>query len=132
MPLDSPLRIPAARTFATIAGAAAIALFAGCGGGSDGASSSSGSGDGGGGNSLASASTGSEIFQQANCVSCHTLAAEKASGVIGPNLDKAKPSAAVVSDKVTNGDGSMPAFKGRLTAEQIQTVSDYVAEVAGK
>lgn len=133
MPLASSLRSSAGRTAVTLAGAAAIALFAGCGGSdSDSGSAGSSSNSGGGDNALASATTGTAIFQAANCSSCHTLAAEKATGVIGPNLDKAKPPAEEVVEKVTNGAGSMPAFKGRLTTEQIQTVADYVAKVAGQ
>lgn len=125
MPLASPLRTTLARTALVLASAAAVATFAGCGD-SDGDSGSSG------GASQITATTGADIFKAANCSSCHTLAAEGATGVIGPNLDEEKPSSSVVNDKVTNGEGTMPAFKKRLSAEQIQTVSDYVAEVAGQ
>jgi cytochrome c6 len=51
---------------------------------------------------------------------------------VGPNLDQAKPSRALVVDRVTNGAGAMPPFKGTLTDAQIQAVADYVSSVAGK
>jgi len=127
MSLASPLRSAAARRTSLAAGAIAVALLAaGCGSGDDG-----GSGGSGGANVI-TATDGHGIFQAANCASCHTLAVENATGVIGPNLDKSKPSADVVVAKVTNGDGSMPSFSKRLTPEQIQTVATYVAENAGK
>jgi mono/diheme cytochrome c family protein len=85
-----------------------------------------GGGGGGGG-----AAAGEEIFSS-NCASCHTLAAAGASGTIGPNLDEAKPSVDLAVDRVTNGQGVMPSFKGRLTEEQIQTVASFVAENAGQ
>jgi len=77
------------------------------------------------------ATKGSEIFQQAGCVNCHTLAAAGATGTIGPNLDEAKPSAEVATDRVTNGGNGMPAFGEQLTDEQIQAVVEYVVQNAG-
>lgn len=78
------------------------------------------------------ASGGKEIFLQAGCGSCHTLADAGTSGTVGPNLDQAKPSLDLALDRVTNGRGVMPSFKGQLTAEQIRAVASYVASVAGK
>lgn len=75
---------------------------------------------------------GKEIFESAGCVACHTLADAGASGTVGPNLDEAKPDAALVVTRVTNGQGAMPPFKGQLTDQQIQDVAAYVASVAGK
>ena len=57
---------------------------------------------------------GKAIFTAAGCAGCHTLAAAGATGNVGPNLDEAKPSAELVTDRVTNGKGVMPSFKGRL------------------
>jgi cytochrome c6 len=37
-----------------------------------------------------------------------------------------------VVDRVTNGKGVMPSFKGQLTDQQIQDVAAYVSENAGK
>lgn len=112
---------------AAITGTAlAVALFAGCGGGSE-------EGSGGSAPKTITASTdGAEIFKAASCGGCHTLAAAGGEGRIGPNLDDEKPSASEAVEKVTNGDGSMPSFKNRLSTEQIQAVADYVEQVAGK
>ncbi len=69
---------------------------------------------------------GKEIFAQAGCGSCHTLAAAGSTGNVGPNLDEAKPPAELVVDRVTNGKGAMPSFKDQLSEEQIQAVADFV------
>ena len=65
-------------------------------------------------------------------MSCHTLAAANATGTVGPNLDEAKPSADLVVERVTNGAGVMPSFKGQLSEKQIQDVAAYVSQNAGK
>ena len=46
---------------------------------------------------------GKEVFTTAGCASCHTLADAGTNGTVGPNLDEAKPSAALVKQRVTNG-----------------------------
>jgi cbb3-type cytochrome c oxidase subunit III len=74
---------------------------------------------------------GKTIFQ-AECSSCHTLAAAQATGTIGPNLDQLKPAEARVKRQVENGGSVMPAFKGTLTAAQIAAVAKFVASSAGK
>jgi mono/diheme cytochrome c family protein len=66
-----------------------------------------------------------------NCANCHTLAAAGASGKVGPNLDDLRPGTDLLVSQITNGGGGMPAFKGKLSEEQIQQLSDYVAENAG-
>jgi mono/diheme cytochrome c family protein len=74
---------------------------------------------------------GKTIFAQ-TCGSCHTLADAGTTGTVGPNLDTAKPSQALVVDRVTNGQGAMPSFKGSLDADQIAAVAEYVSGAAGK
>ena len=74
---------------------------------------------------------GKAIFQ-ADCSSCHTLAAAQATGTIGPNLDQLKPGEARVKHQVEVGGGVMPAFKGTLTDAQITAVAKFVASSAGK
>jgi cbb3-type cytochrome c oxidase subunit III len=74
---------------------------------------------------------GDAIFK-AKCGSCHTLAAAGTSGKVGPNLDQLKLPFAAIRTQVINGGGIMPAFKGILTAAQIDAVARYVAQVAGK
>jgi cbb3-type cytochrome c oxidase subunit III len=81
---------------------------------------------------LSSLKGGEAIFKGAGCSGCHTLAAAGATGTIGPNLDQLKPAVAIVARQVTNGGGLMPAFRGKLTAAQIQVVAQYVASSAGK
>jgi cytochrome c6 len=74
---------------------------------------------------------GKSIFTS-TCGACHTLADAGTSGMVGPNLDDAKPPKSLVIDRVTNGMGQMPSFKGTLNPAQIQAVADYVSSVAGK
>jgi cbb3-type cytochrome c oxidase subunit III len=74
---------------------------------------------------------GKTIFQ-AECSSCHTLAAAQAKGTIGPNLDQLKPAQAIVQHQVEVGGGVMPAFKGKLTDAQITAVAKFVSSSAGK
>jgi mono/diheme cytochrome c family protein len=50
---------------------------------------------------------------------------------VGPSLDAAQPSRQLVVTRVTNGQGAMPSFRGRLTAAEIGDVAAYVSSVAG-
>jgi mono/diheme cytochrome c family protein len=78
------------------------------------------------------AAAGKAVFTgTAGCTGCHTLADAGSTGTVGPNLDDAKPSAELVVDRVTNGQGGMPSFKGQLTDKQIADVAAYVSSVAG-
>lgn len=76
---------------------------------------------------------GKEVFAsaEAGCGSCHTLADAGAEGTVGPNLDDTKPDVALVVERVTNGQGVMPSFKGKLTEQQIEELAAYVSTVAG-
>ena len=73
---------------------------------------------------------GKEVFASAGCGSCHTLSDAGTSGNIGPNLDEVKPSYDLVVERVTHGQGAMPAFgdQGVLDAQQIQDVAAYVSQ----
>lgn len=73
---------------------------------------------------------GREIFVS-NCAGCHTLADAGTTGTAGPSFDDFAPSQESVETQVRNGGGGMPAFEGRLSDEEIETVSAYVAEHAG-
>jgi mono/diheme cytochrome c family protein len=75
---------------------------------------------------------GKDVFQKAGCGSCHTLKDAGATGTVGPNLDDVKPPKGLVVDRVTNGKGVMPSFKGQLTPAEIDAVATYVSTVAGK
>jgi cbb3-type cytochrome c oxidase subunit III len=83
-------------------------------------------GGGGGG-----AEDGKAIFSS-SCASCHTLKAAGTNGTIGPNLDEAKPNEALVKERVTNGMGVMPSFKGKLSDAQIAAVAKFVSSSAGQ
>lgn len=85
----------------------------------------------GGGGGQAGAD-GKTIFTSAGCSGCHVLAAAGSTGTVGPNLDQAKPSLELAIDRVTNGKGAMPSFKGQLSEEQIRAVAKFVADNAGK
>jgi cbb3-type cytochrome c oxidase subunit III len=80
-----------------------------------------GGGQGGGGQS------GEQVFTSAGCGSCHTFAAAGSSGTIGPNLDEAMPSKELAVERVTNGMGAMPSFKGQLSEAEIEAVASYVS-----
>ena len=79
-----------------------------------------------GGAAEGDAAAGEDVFASAGCGGCHTLKAAGATGAVGPNLDDAKPDAALVVDRVTNGKGVMPSFEGQLDEKQIQDVAAYV------
>ncbi len=75
---------------------------------------------------------GKAVFTgSAGCGGCHTLSDAGATGTVGPNLDESKPSTALVIDRVTNGRGAMPPFKGTLTEQQIADVAAYVSQATG-
>jgi len=74
------------------------------------------------------ASNGEKIFASAGCGGCHTLEAAGSTGNVGPNLDDAKPDLALAVNRVTNGSGAMPSFKGQLSDQEIADVAQYVVE----
>lgn len=90
-------------------------------------------GGGGGGNPVpANAPPGERVYSDATCGSCHKLKAAGSTGTAGPDLDKTRPSAAVVERFVRKGGSGMPGFTDRLSNSQIREVSTYVAQVAGR
>ena len=75
---------------------------------------------------------GKEIFLGASsCGGCHTLADAGTTGAVGSNFDETKPSSELSLDRVTNGQGGMPSFKGTLTPQQLADVAAYVSSAAG-
>lgn len=100
------------------------------GAGAEGGAAGEGAAEEGGGGEEALATEGKTIFET-NCATCHTLADAGATGTVGPDLDQLKPEKPLVETQVTNGGGGMPAFKGILSEEEIEAVSEYVAKVAG-
>jgi cytochrome c553 len=77
------------------------------------------------------ATAGQEVFASQGCGSCHTLAVANASGTIGPNLDEAQPSYELAVERVTLGQGGMPAFGEQLEPQQIADVAEFVSSSAG-
>jgi cytochrome c551 len=78
------------------------------------------------GGGAADAAAGKEVFAS-NCGSCHGA---DGTGGIGPNLTTlpAAADAGAVAKQVENGGGAMPAFKGRLSDQDIQNVAAYVSQ----
>jgi mono/diheme cytochrome c family protein len=116
---------------------AVVALAVSACGGSGGSSSSSESAPATsepapttGATGAVTAAAGKKVFT-ANCGGCHALADAGSTGGLGPNLDDLKPDMATVVHQVTNGGGAMPAFGGRLSDTEIQSVAKYVSSVAG-
>jgi mono/diheme cytochrome c family protein len=88
--------------------------------------------EGGGGSTLkGDPQAGKQVFASAGCGGCHTLSDAGTNGTVGPNLDDAKPPEELVVERVTNGRGAMPSFKGQLTEQQIADVAAYVSSAAG-
>ena len=116
--------------------AIALALvLSGCGGG--GGSANGGATTGGSSNGEGDVRQGQIIFIEQGCTNCHVFKDAPSGeigrgGVIGPDLDKAKPSFDLVVDRVTHGKGQMPAFDTALTPVEIRDVAAYVSSVAGK
>ena len=77
---------------------------------------------------------GLEIFNEtAGCAGCHALKAAGSEANIGPNLDTVSLTEELVKEMVIYGLGVMPAYgEGILTKEEIDIVSYYVANAAGK
>ena len=98
-----------------------LLLTAGCGGNGGGSDASD---DAGG-------SPGAQIFADQGCGDCHSMRAADAKGKVGPDLDELRPNEERVIKQVTNGGNGMPAFKDKLSADQIQQVAAFVATAAG-
>jgi mono/diheme cytochrome c family protein len=101
-----------------LAAGCVAAILAGCGQ------------DEGGGDGRIAATEGAVIFREAGCGACHRLAGAGASGLQGPDLDAARPSAAEVEDQVRAGGRSMPSFEERMSDEQVSAVARYVEQLA--
>ncbi len=76
---------------------------------------------------------GRTLFR-ANCATCHTLAAAKAVGKVGTNLDVLRPNMGLVLDAIDHGrargQGQMP--QQLLQGVDATNVAKYVAAVAGR
>jgi mono/diheme cytochrome c family protein len=76
---------------------------------------------------------GRQLFSDYGCSSCHSLADAGATGHVGPSFDgDPNLTPAFVTDRVTNGQGAMPAFGGQLSPQDISALATYVTHVAAK
>lgn len=64
---------------------------------------------------------------EANCVACH--AADLSGGGAFPNLQAVggRMSADEIHNRISNGGNGMPGFKGVITDEEIQTLTDWLS-----
>jgi mono/diheme cytochrome c family protein len=97
-----------------------------------GVTTTTGTSTSGGGAITGDAKAGAALFASNGCGSCHVLAAAGSTGNVGPSLDAAKPSEALVIERETNGMGAMPSFKDRLSPQQIADIAAYVHESTTK
>ncbi len=78
---------------------------------------------------------GAKVFSN-NCASCHiggNNVVNRAKTLKQGDLEKYDmASLAAIKSQVTNGKLAMPAFKGRLSEDQIENVAAYVLDQAEK
>jgi mono/diheme cytochrome c family protein len=79
------------------------------------------------GSSAAGPKTPRQTFA-GSCGTCHTLHAAGTSGTFGPDLDRLKPSEALVRATIHKGPGPMPA--DLLTGKGADAVARYVSSAA--
>ena len=84
----------------------------------------------GGGQSGKHAGPGAAVFASAGCAGCHTLAAARSHGQVGPDLDQLQPDYATVARQVRTGGNGMPSFAHTLSTKSIDAVAKYVSTVA--
>ena len=84
-----------------------------------------------GGDEEVTAADGREVWDKAQCGSCHVLADAGSKGALGANLDQIRPVEENVFRMVTFGRGQMPSFEDQLTEVERRAVAKYVSEVAG-
>jgi cytochrome c6 len=79
---------------------------------------------------------GARVFVEADCANCHTLATAGATGTRGPNLDRHfsthTHSFAFLVAQISNGGNGMPAYRNRLTEQELRDVATFLDNVAGR
>lgn len=79
--------------------------------------------------------SGAKVFG-ANCASCHMRGNNLINASKNLKLETlhqyGMDSIAAITTQVTDGKAAMPAFKGRLNAEQIEAVAAYVLDQSEK
>jgi cytochrome c6 len=83
----------------------------------------------------ADAAAGAKVFN-ANCAACHAGGGNAINAAKTLKKDaltaNGKDTVEAIVTQVTNGKNAMPAFRGRLKEDQIQSVAMYVLEKADK
>jgi mono/diheme cytochrome c family protein len=78
---------------------------------------------------------GARLFVDAGCADCHTLGSVGI-GTRGPNLDRHfathTHSFEFLVAQISNGGNGMPAYRNRLSTQQIRDVATFVIEAAGR
>lgn len=121
------MRRPVRRVLAVILAAGALTA---CGDDGDG----DGNGNGAAPTDGNGESPGQELFvagTSPSCGSCHVLEDAGTDGTTGPSLDQVQPSAEQVRNAISSGPGLMPVLDDQLSDEEIDTLSEYVADAAG-
>jgi mono/diheme cytochrome c family protein len=76
---------------------------------------------------------GREMFNTWGCSACHVLKDADATGHVGPSLDgDANLTQTFLVNRITNGQGAMPAFGGQLSDAEIAQLAAYIAKVSLK
>ena len=76
---------------------------------------------------------GRALFSQYACGSCHILADGGGSGGIGPSLDSnPRLTLDYVAGAISEGRGTMPAFRDQMSAAEIATLAAYIVQVSRK
>ena len=79
----------------------------------------------------ANASPGAQLWAQAGCGDCHTLAASGSGGQAGPTSTTSARPLPRIAQQITYGGSAMPSFSGTFSAAEIQSLASWVASVAG-
>jgi mono/diheme cytochrome c family protein len=86
-----------------------------------------------GGDAPAKVEHGRRVFANSGCGVCHTLSDAGATGAAGPSLDRnPNLTEGLVVERVTNGEGAMPAFIGQMSPDDLAAVAAYVAHAAAR
>ncbi len=76
---------------------------------------------------------GLALFNNYSCSTCHALADAGAGGSIGPSLDNnPRLSKEYTVTVIANGSGAMPSFGGQMSDDEIETLAQYIVQVARK
>jgi cytochrome c6 len=84
---------------------------------------------------------GRHVFVTSGCGSCHTFLAARSRGAIGSDFDRSlkadakaagKSLATFVRERIVSGAGIMPAFGGKLTAQELDDLVAFIVGNVGK